>query len=200
MLFTCATLQKTNPVFIHSFTNTDIYLLRNTRTFPSAIVHVMHNLNITVLSPEAPVKKTVCQSSYCILRYSSMVHPVCTHSSAESVSQNSALAKAHAWHSLVLIIHLLLGKGRLGVLFQGVAYPGEGVHLLGTAGRHGELITAERTGSAGQHLALQLLLTRLGNCLTVQVQRHQRQRGPAPHSFTYSLSHGQQFLPPSFTI
>lgn len=45
MLFTCATAQ--NKPNIHS-PDTDIHLLRNTCTFPSATVHVMHNLNITV--------------------------------------------------------------------------------------------------------------------------------------------------------
>lgn len=75
---------------------------------------------------------------------------------AGSVSQNTAL---HVWHSLVFIINLLLGKGCLGVLFQGVAYPREGVHLLGTAGGHGELIAGETTSSADEHMALQLLLT-----------------------------------------
>lgn len=45
------------------------------------------------------------------------------------------------------------------MLFQGVAYPREGVHLLGTAGGHGELIAGETTSSADEHMALQLLLT-----------------------------------------
>lgn len=67
--------------------------------------------------------------------------------------------KPYVWHSLVFIINLLLGKGCLGVLFQGVAYPREGVHLLGTAGRHGDLITGERTSGADEDMALQLLLT-----------------------------------------
>lgn len=38
--------------------HTDIYLLRNTCTFPSA--YVMHHLNITVLSSVAEIMNTVC--------------------------------------------------------------------------------------------------------------------------------------------
>ena len=62
-------------------------------------------------------------------------------------------------HSLVFIINLLLGKGCLRVLFQGVPYPREGVHLLGTAGRHGDLITSETRSSANEDFAPQLLLS-----------------------------------------
>lgn len=137
--------------------HTDIYLLRNTCTFPSA--YVMHNLNTTVLSSMAEITNTVC------LTVASMyIRPrsaICTCTSVEyqySQCQRATLAKAVCTdpvgkHSLVFIINLLLGKGCLGVLFQGVPYPREGVHLLGTAGRHGDLIARERRSSADEKFA-----------------------------------------------
>lgn len=55
--------------------------------------------------------------------------------------------------SLVLIVDLLLGQGGLRVLLQGVPDPGEGVHLLCAAGRHGQLVAGpgEKRG-AGQRV------------------------------------------------
>lgn len=82
------------------------------------------------------------------------------------------------WHSLVFIINLLLGKGCLGVLFQGVAYPREGVHLLGTAGWHGELIAAERTSRVRKTwLCSSSWLTRLTNSLPIWVKDTRDKQG-----------------------
>lgn len=197
MLFTCATLHKTNPIFIHS-SHTDIYL-RNTCIFPSATVHVMHNFNITVLSPEAAVMNIICHRVATASSGTAAWSITCPHTPVGYVQSQCHRTlpwlKPDVWHSLVFIINLLLGKGSLGVLLQGVAYPGEGVHLLGTAGRHGDLIAGERTSRVMRMwLYSSSSLTRLKSCLLIQVERHQRQRGPAAHGSTYSLSLGQQFL------
>ena len=46
-------------------------------------------------------------------------------------------------HLLVLVVHLLLGEGGLGVLLQVAADPVEGVRLLGAAGGGQGLLAEE---------------------------------------------------------
>lgn len=61
-------------------------------------------------------------------------------------------------HSLVLVVDLLLGQRRLGVLLQMMANPVERVHLLGAAGRHGALISAVAEREHVNTLSLHFLI------------------------------------------
>lgn len=86
------TLCPQNKTNIH----TDIYLLRST-SFSNCTRNAQFKHH-SFISRGSSNEYSLPQSSYCILRYSSVVHqPVSTHTSgvpAESVSHNTALAKA----------------------------------------------------------------------------------------------------------